>query len=215
MSQDRIGNRRARGRLKLVGRAVPVAETRIDEPVRLREAAAGDEDAVRWLFRTHIDRVHRTVARILGRYDPDVEDVVQQVFLAALKGAGAFDGRSSVSTWLVGIATRRALDEARARWRRQRWQRVTDLVGLGRPAPRPDTRSHALDEAHAALESLTPDQRAVFVLHEVEGHTLKEIMEMTGVGISTLHARLKSARQRLDAHVSKTGSDGGDHGTAA
>jgi RNA polymerase sigma-70 factor (ECF subfamily) len=181
----------------------------------LRQAGAGSEPAVRWLFRTHVARVHRTCARILGPHDPDLEDVVQQVFLAALKGAGGFDQRSKVSTWLTGIATRRALDQARSRHRRTRWQTVTESVGVGHPAGRPDTAHDALAEARAALATLTPDQRAVFVLHAVEGYTFKEIKEMTGVGISTLHARLEAARKRLDDVVGQSEGAGGDDGAAA
>lgn len=171
-----------------------------DEAV-LRQAAAGDERAVRRLYRDHVDRVYRCVARILGRHDPDVEDVVQQVFLAALEGAPSFDGRARVSTWLVGIATRRALDAARSRWRRRRWGKITEWVGLGRPAAAPDVPLDALSAAEAALATLSPEQRTVFVLHQVEGYTFQEIADMTGTGISTLHARLKAARARLDANL--------------
>ena len=86
----------------------------------LRDAARGNDQAVRQLYRAHVDRVYRCVGRILGPSDPDVDDVVQQTFLASLDGADRFDGRSKVSTWLVGIATRRALDATRARQRRRR-----------------------------------------------------------------------------------------------
>ncbi len=165
---------------------------------RLVDAAGGDEAAVRWLYRRHVDAVFRCVARILGPGDGDVEDVVQQVFLAALDGAERFDGRSKLSTWLVGIASRKALDAVRARSRRGRWSKITELVGLGRPAAPPDARHDSIDEAERALAVLTPEQRQVFVLHSVEGYTFKEIQEMTGTGISTLHARLKAARARID-----------------
>ncbi|HJL18479.1 MAG TPA: RNA polymerase sigma factor [Sandaracinaceae bacterium LLY-WYZ-13_1] len=178
-----------------------------EDHARLREAAAGDEAAVRALYRAHVDVVFRCVARILGPHDPDLEDVVQQAFLAALDGADRFDGRSKVATWLVGIATRRALDAARARHRRARWGRITEWVGLGRPASRPDARHDALSQAEAALATLEPSQRTVFVLHQVEGYTFKEIAEMTGTGISTLHARLKAARRRLDAALAE-GAEG-------
>lgn len=164
----------------------------------LGRAAARDEAAVRRLFRDNYGRVYRHVSRILGAGDSDVEDVVQQVFLAALEGAHDFDGRSSVATWLIGIATRRALDEARSRWRRGRWSRISEAVGLGRPAARPDHAVASRSEAEAALSVLAPDLRAVFLLHDVEGQTLAEISALTGVGISTLHARLVSARKKLD-----------------
>jgi len=180
-----------------------------DDASVLRDAAAGDERAVRALYRDHVDRVHRCVARILGPRDPDVEDVVQQVFLAALDGARSFDGRSRVSTWIVGIATRRALDAARSRWRRRRWAKITEWVGLGRPEAPPDAHLDALDVAELALAALTPEQRTVFVLHSVEGYTFKEIQEMTGTGISTLHARLKAARARLDALLAERAEHGG------
>lgn len=173
----------------------------------LRAAAAGDERAVRALYRDHVDRVHRCVARILGPHDSDVEDVVQQVFLAALDGS--FDGRSKVSTWLVGIATRRALDASRSRWRRSRWAKVSAWVGLGRPEAPPDAQLDALGVAEAVLAGLSPEQRTVFFLHAVEGYTFKEIEEMTGTGISTLHARLKAARVRIDAALAEHARDGG------
>jgi len=177
----------------------------IEELDELLRAADGDEAAVRALFRRHSGRIYRTAARVLGSHYSDLEDVVQQVFLAALKGAHGFHGRSSVGTWLVGIAVRRALDEGRSRTRRNRWSRVSDVVGLGRGASRPDEHTAHRNQAEAALALLNPDQRTVFVLHEVEGHTLKEIGEMTGTGISTLHARLKAARRRLDAEFSQGG----------
>lgn len=189
-------------RMKLVRLPPPDPE----DPATLLSASAGDDACVRAIYRAHVDRVHRHVARILGPHDPDVEDVVQRVFLAAFDGAEAFGGRSKVSTWILGIATRRALDEARARWRRDRWSRLSAWVGLGRAPAAPDENHAMRDEAEALLQVLTPEQRTVFVLKEVEGHTLQEISDLTGVGISTLHARLQAARKRLDAEL------GGRHG---
>lgn len=184
----------------------PSGEQRVDEErVLLMRAVAGDDAAVRRLYRDHVDRIFRTVARILGSDDADVEDVVQQTFLAALDGAERFDGRSKVSTWLIGIATRRALDQSRERWRRTRWQRVGEMVGLGRAEARPDDLHDSRSLAEWALSKLTPEQRTVFVLHEVEGHTLAEISTMTSTGISTLHARLVAGRKRLDAALASLG----------
>jgi RNA polymerase sigma-70 factor (ECF subfamily) len=180
-----------------------------EERVLLGRAAAGDEAAVRELFRTHVTRLHRQAARVLGADDPDVEDVVQQAFLAALDGASKFDGRSSLSTWLFGITTRRALDAARARWRRQRWSRLAESVGLGTVSTAPDDGYELRSDAEQMLAKLPPEQRLVFVLHDVEGYTFAEISGVTGIGISSLHGRLMAARKRLDG---MTGRDGGGRG---
>ena len=185
--------------------AEPSGAQRVPEEIVLvRSAAAGDEHAAVLLYQRHADLVYRTAARIVGAHDPDLDDIVQEVFLAAIQGGERFDGRSKVSTWIVGIATRRALDHTRARWRRDRWRRVRERVGLGRPALEPDRRLLACSEAEALLLSLSPDQRAVFVLCDVEGFALREVSEMTGAGISTLHARLKAARCKLHGLSART-----------
>ena len=166
----------------------------------LSRAAAGDEQAVRVLYRTHVAKLQRQAARVLGTNDPDIEDVVQQAFLAALDGAGKFDGRSSVQTWLFGIVTRRALDAARSRYRRQRFARFVHTLGFhSDSAPPADASYQAGAEAQRLLEQLSPLQRTVFVLHDVEGYTFAEISGLIDVGISTLHGRLMAARKRLDA----------------
>ncbi|MEM7789743.1 MAG: hypothetical protein AAF594_18630, partial [Bacteroidota bacterium] len=58
-----------------------------DDRGLLQRAASGDERAVREIYVAHAGRVRRTVARVLGAQDPEIDDVVQRVFLAALDGA--------------------------------------------------------------------------------------------------------------------------------
>jgi RNA polymerase sigma-70 factor (ECF subfamily) len=189
---------------------VDLAGAQEDDRALLARAAVGEEAAVRKLYRNHIAKLQRHAARILGPSDPDVEDVVQQAFLAALDGAARFDGRSSVQTWLFGIVTRRALDAARARYRRQRFSRLLESVGLsGSSGSAPDRAYQAADEAERTLAVLSPLQRAVFVLHDIEGYTFAEISGLTDVGISTLHGRLLAARKCIDAQVH--GDETGGH----
>lgn len=188
--------------------------SRAAEQERLLRAAAGEDEAMRQLYRDHVDAVFRTACRVLGPGDGDIDDVVQHTFLAAIDGASRFDGRSRLSTWIIGIATRRALDHARARHRRGRWAQLREWVGLDSigtgpsgagdaPGARPDAHLEGKSLADRALAVLTPEQRVVFVLHQVEGYTLQEIAEMTDTGISTLHARLGAARKRLDAFLAR------------
>ncbi len=186
----------------------PKPSSREDDRQLLTRAAAGDEQAVRTLYRAHVAKLQRQAARVLGAHDPDVEDVVQQAFLAALDGADKFDGRSSVQTWLFGIVTRRALDAARARYRRQRFARFVGALGIqSEVAAPPDSAYHAGAEAERLLALLSPLQRTVFVLHDVEGYTFAEISGLIDVGISTLHGRLIAARKRLDALQRSGGED--------
>lgn len=195
------------------------AIVRASERERLLRAADGDDEAMRQIYREHVDAVFRTACRVLGASDAEVDDVVQHTFLAAIDGAARFDGRSRLSTWLIGIATRRALDHARARHRRGRWARLKEWVGLGSGTEdhggRPDAHLEGKSVAERALAELTPDQRVVFVLHQVEGHTLQEIADMTDTGISTLHARLGAARKRLDAFLAREGADAAGPGRAS
>lgn len=189
-----------------------------DDRALLARAAEGDEQAVRKLYRAHLGKLLRHASRILGATDPDVEDVVQQAFLAALDGASKFDGRSSVQTWLFGIVTRRALDAARARFRRHRFSRLLASVGMGGMGggnntlayhPAPDHAYQAANELERTLSCLSPMQRVVFVLHDIEGYTFAEISGLTDVGISTLHGRLLAARKSIDAYVAQVeGSEG-------
>ena len=181
---------------------------RDDDRLLLERAAGGEESAVRALYRSHAAKLQRQAARILGASDPDVEDVVQQAFLAALDGASKFDGRSSVQTWLFGIVTRRALDAARARYRRQRFSRFVASFGLhSQSSAAPDRAYAAGAEAELLLAQLPPLLRTVFVLHDVEGYTFAEISGLIDVGISTLHGRLMAARKRIDALHAGGGED--------
>jgi len=170
----------------------------VDEHALLRRAGDGDEHALRQLFRKYAARIYRHVARILGPDDSDIEDVVQQVFIAALEGVDGFDGRSAVSTWLYGIATRRALDASRSRWRRRRWTKLAQFMVFKSTENEPERSLAARTEAEALLAKLAPEQRTVFLLHEVEGYTFAEISNSTGIGISTLHGRLTAARAKLN-----------------
>jgi RNA polymerase sigma-70 factor (ECF subfamily) len=200
---ENAGARNDHGAMPGLSALAMVDAPSVDEGDLLRRASSGEHAAALALFRAHGARVHRTASRILGENDGDVEDVVQQTFLAAFDGAASFDARASVATWLVGIATRRALDLSRSRARRARWGKVASFLGLPGIAPTttPDAPLEQRTLVERALGELTPDQRAVFVLSGVEGYTLQEIADMTGTGVSTLHARLAAARKRLDAYL--------------
>lgn len=170
-----------------------------------------DLDAV---YREHADFVYR-VACQLGVDATHVEDVVHDVFLVVHRRLCEYDGRS-MRSWLYGIARRVVLHHHRGRDRAQRRTRLAPVPGA---APDPEERT-AVSEAVAIVESfvasLDDDQRAVFVLAELEGTPMPEIAEALGVKLNTLYSRLRLARRRFEKHLALHGAThhGDDHGRA-
>lgn len=172
----------------------PTRAGELDRETLLR-AGRGDPLA----FRAFVVRYERPVfallSRMLGR-GHRVEDLAQETFLRAFRALPGFDpdGPARVSTWLLTIATRLALDEKKR-------QRRPEPVVLDPPAPAtPErvARQHELRAALAqAIESLPDDQRAAFVLGEFHDFSLQEIAEALGAPVGTIKTRLFRARDKL------------------
>lgn len=170
-----------------------------EDTVLLQRCADGDPEAARLLVLRHQEAVRRFLGRMLGGHDPDLDDVAQHTFVAALQSAHRFDGRGSARSWLLGIAHHKAKTALRSRIRRRR---VLDLFAGARRL----ARRHAVPRAESALLSrdiaqavatLDPDRRAVFVLCEVEGHTGGEVSRILDVPEGTVRRWRREARQRL------------------
>jgi RNA polymerase sigma-70 factor (ECF subfamily) len=160
---------------------------------------AGDPTAAAQLFDRHVAQVERAVQGVLGP-DPEVEDLVQDAFVAALRGIDGFRGdEGALAAWVRGIAVRLALKKIR--WRRtRRWLGmegtavVTDLQAVV------DTGTQAaLGRAYALLERLPAVERAAFGMRFIEGMQLEEVAQALGVSLATTKRRLQSARERFAA----------------
>ncbi len=149
------------------------------------------------VYREHYPFVWRSVRR-LGIPDAEVDDVVQDVFVVVHRRLGDFEGRSSVRTWLFGIAYRVVRDRRRSvAARRDREGQVEPP----RPPTEPDQRlaRHravvALDELLAELDD---DQRTIFVMAEVLHMSAPEIAELAEVKLNTVYSRLRRGREAFD-----------------
>ncbi|MDX2052978.1 MAG: sigma-70 family RNA polymerase sigma factor [Polyangiaceae bacterium] len=134
--------------------------------------------------------------RHLGVREADAEDVCQEVFVIVHRKLAEFEGRSSVRTWLYAICLRVAKDyRQRAHIRYE--QASADPLQGGYA----ETQEVHLDRARAmaaferALEALDADKRAVFVLYEIEGLSMKEVAEAVGCPLQTAYSRLHAARE--------------------
>jgi RNA polymerase sigma factor (sigma-70 family) len=151
----------------------------------------GDEAAFRVLYLRHTPRLRMIVMRLLGAGRREaVDDVVQETWLAACRGLHRYAGDAKFASWLTTIGIRTAYG---------RFSRAGELeteLFDDLPAPAGAGPASAIDLERAL--SLLPDhQRAVVVLHDVEGFTHEEIARHLGVATGTAKATLSRARAVL------------------
>jgi RNA polymerase sigma-70 factor (ECF subfamily) len=187
----------------------------------LDRARAGDGDAFRQLTEPHRRELHVHCYRMLGSLQ-DAEDAVQDTLLSAWQGITAFEGRSSVRTWLYRVATNRCLNVRRAASRRPRpaeWP-IAGVVPI-EPSrlsastwlePYPDAlldeqlspeARYESNEAISlgfitALQQLPARQRAVLVMRDVLGFHADEVAEMLDGTVESVTSALKRARAAVD-----------------
>lgn len=163
-------------------------------------ARAADTAAFAELYRRHRERVYRVAYRFCGNKN-DALDMCQETFVKAFESLGSFRGSSSFATWLTRITTNTCVDFSRHA--RVRQSVPLDEHYMGSDATREPRPTEALERqeirqaVEAALEKLTPEHRAAFVLHTFEGLTYQEIAETVGCPVGTVMSRLHYARQRL------------------
>jgi RNA polymerase sigma-70 factor (ECF subfamily) len=151
------------------------------------------------LYEEQVDFVWRTL-RCLGVRDAALEDAAQDVFVVVHRRLGDFQARSSVRTWLFGIALRVAGDHRRRERRKGGLAPLDFEVEDGAPGPHEEAaRAEALRSLAQALEALDEDKRAVLVLAELEQMSAPEIAAALGINVNTVYSRLRAARRAFEA----------------
>lgn len=157
--------------------------------------------SMRELFEEHARYVWRAL-RHLGVSDAEIPDVCQEVFITVHRKLPEFEGRSSVRTWLYGICLRTASDHRRRAYVRNERPEADPESALHEAREHgPDARAEQRATLQALLDLLDDDKRAVLVLYEVEGFSMKEVAEIVGCPLQTAYSRLHAARALLlEAH---------------
>jgi RNA polymerase sigma-70 factor (ECF subfamily) len=152
-------------------------------------------DVFEQLYAQHFEFVWRTLRR-LGVAPEDHDDAVQDVFIVFLRRRDEFRGESSQRTWLFGISSNVAHEYRRKQRRRAQSEPITDEPRASSPSPLDHaSSSQALGLVDTFLASLSPDQRNVFILAELEQLSAPEIASMLSVKLNTVYSRLRAARQ--------------------
>jgi RNA polymerase sigma-70 factor (ECF subfamily) len=179
--------------------AGPVEPGEIDKST-LEACRRADPAALKQFVLQYQRRVFALLSRMSG-HGSHVEDLAQEVFVKSYQALPKFDpeGPAKVSTWLLGIASRVAID-----WRRRT---KLKLVSIDDVRPMTDGRTPE-DEAQrrelarafdAAAAKLDDDQRAVLVLAEFHGLSMADMAQVLDVPENTVKTRLFRARERMRA----------------
>ena len=134
-----------------------------------------------------------------------LDDGAQDVFIVVHRRLAEFEGRSSLKSWLFGIARRVAHDHRRRIGRKERTEELPETVAdPGGSTPAHDAeRAEAVRTLHEILTALDDDKREVFVLAELEQMTVPEIAEAIGANVNTVYSRLRAARAAFEQAVQR------------
>jgi RNA polymerase sigma-70 factor (ECF subfamily) len=177
-----------------------------DDLALVRRLAAREPRAFEQLLEVYQARVERLAHRLLGwRAGSDVEDAVQDVFLAALTHAKRVRAERGLWPWLAAITVNACRTRRRRAWVRETFIRRQHAA----PAPGNDSReaSAAAEDAEAlrrvrdAIDRLPARDREVIVLHCLEEMRLTYVAGVLGVSVNAIHVRLHRARQRLQTEL--------------
>ena len=175
--------------------SLPVRTTDADErELLVRVAEKRDQAAFRSLYGSYFQRLSRLLSRMSMR-PQDVEEVINDTFWVVWTKAGEFRGGSLLSTWIIGIAYRRALNTLR----RERIRPVSDHELDENTLSVP---SCAQDEEYSqwvryGLEKLPVEQRLALELTYTLGHSCEEVAAILNCPVNTVKTRLFRARETL------------------
>lgn len=161
------------------------------------------------IYREYVGFVRRSSIH-LGVPRAAADDVVHDVFLVVHRRLADYDGSGTLRSWLYGITRRVVMHYQRSGQRREHREHRAPT-----PAPAPDPEV-AVASARAAewietfIAQLDPNQRAVFVLTDVEGLSAPEVAKATGMGLNSVYSRLRLARRHFERAVAlRSASPGG------
>jgi RNA polymerase sigma-70 factor (ECF subfamily) len=172
---------------------LPDSNAVVVHALRAREPAGAAR-----LFDRYYAYVRRILSRLLGP-DPEIADVVQEVFLAAINSIDRLRDPDALKTWMGQIAVNRARKRLRQRTR----QRLFDLFPADEPPTRADPQiaDPEVDEAvratYRVLDAMPTEDRLVFALRFIDGCEIAEIAALYDSSVSTIKRRVARAASRF------------------
>jgi RNA polymerase sigma-70 factor (ECF subfamily) len=181
----------------------------VSDDVLIARIAGGDRLAMQVLFARHHVRVFRFVLRLV-RNEATAEDLISEVFLDVWRQAGKFEGRSAVSTWLLGIARFKALSALRKRPEEE----LDDdkAAAIEDHSDDPEVTLAKKDKGallRECLNGLSAEHREVIDLVYYHEKSVEEVASIVGIPEATVKTRMFYARKKLSELLKAQGIDRG------
>ncbi len=185
--------------------------TRVDhksseEADLVRRIQAGDEMAFREIVDRYQSKVFSIIYGVLRNHN-DAEDIAQQVFSKIYFSIRNFDFRSSLLTWIYKITVNECYDYLRKKrvrklvyesdFSEEDAQRMEASDPAVDPRAPMDTQLAHRDLVMKLLSKVSAEDRSLIMLKEVEGHSVEELAQMTGLNENTIKVKLFRTRQKL------------------
>ena len=183
-------------------------QTTSDE-VLIGRIAGGDRLAMQVLFARHHVRVYRFVLRLV-RNEATAEDLISEVFLDIWRQAGKFEGRSAVSTWMLGIARFKALSALRKRPEEELDDEAAEAIED--QSDDPETALAKKDKGSVlrqCLTKLSAEHREIVDLVYYHEKSVEEVAEIVGIPEATVKTRMFYARKKLSELLKQQGIERG------
>lgn len=174
------------------------------ELLLLRRVASDDDEAFGELFENYYPRLFTFLFRLTGSHG-SAEELANDVLLTLWKSAGQFRGESRVSTWVFGIAYRKAL--AHLRKRKLKFVSFGDNEQAVQAASSidPNRQLEREDWVRSSIDELPPKQKLTVMLVYFLGLSCEETASATGVPVSTVKTRMFHARRKMKQYLAESG----------
>ena len=192
---------------------IPITRRTRTEAVReersdlIERARTGDLVAFREIVERYSTRIHAVAYQIVGN-STDAEDIAQEVFLKLHRSLDQFNPQYPFTAWLYRLTANLSIDYQRknARYRRVSLDEIEDESIFEDHRPRPDSHAER-NELKGAIEQmagdLTPKQRKVFVLRDLQGFSTEEVAGVLQCRPATVRVHLAKARARIKEAMMK------------
>jgi RNA polymerase sigma-70 factor (ECF subfamily) len=167
-----------------------------------RRCVAGERAALRELFEQEKVRVHSLLFRVVGS-NLHMDDLIQEAFLEVFRSLPTFRGESSLRTWIDRCVVRVAYAHFSRKSRQPVLESLQDLPAAAPSAEERASQREAARRLYAEMDRLEPRQRMAFMLHAIEGRSIKQVAEAMESSAVAAKVRVWRARRAIEKRAVK------------